>query len=463
MNRNIHSGDLFSNSLAADWHAPSFWMERLPDAAPAESLRGAHKCDLAIIGGGFTGLSTAYHARRLMPGIDVRVVEGNLCGHGSSGRNAGFASPLFGMRRSITAMRFGRDNAIAAHRYMLDAIDYLERLVQEHTIECDFERPGMLLVANSAGQARRLEKETHITHGRSSEGVDRRDRKQLADEFKTGYYSHAVFEKHCALLNPARLARGLMRIAQEAGSIVYERSPALRIEEFAGGYTVLTPGGELHCERIVFALNAYSVLLPRLSSRQTPIYQAIVLSEPLTDEQLESVGWQSRVGFVDVRNLIHYYRLTADNRILIGGGDILPGYAGGGLKFKPDSAAFAHLKQHLIRVYPQLKGLQFSHQWGGIVSVPLDLAPTIGYVGRDRRGIYSTGLMGHGVSMTPYNGLCIAELLANQTSERTEMFFVGRKATSWPPHFIRYPMLQAGRFLLKLQDRLQSRGMGSEN
>ena len=452
MNREINYTIPYSENKIGR-HVPGFWMETLPDTSPVESLQGSQKCDIAIIGGGFTGLSAAYNARKLIPGADVRVVEANICGSGSSGRNAGFSSPLFGMGKAMTAMRFGKENAMAAHQYMLDAVDYLERLIKEQSIECDYERPGSILVASSRAMIKRIEKELSIAESWGLDGVELWDKVKLAKEFKTDFYMRGVFEDHCAVLNPARLARGLMRIAQEAGSIVYEKSPVIRIEEVTNGYRVKTPDGELYSERIVFATNAYSVLFPDLSVKQTPIFQYIVLSEPLTDKQLESIGWQSRVGLEDACNALHYYRLTADNRILMGGGDIVPGF---GKKFSYDSnrKVFAHLKKYVTRIYPQLKGLKFSHQWGGPVSIALDQAPVIGYTGRNNRAIYSLGLMGHGVSMAPYNGQCIAELLANQTTKRTEMFFVGRKTTPWPPHIIRYPLLQGIRGLLKLQDKL---------
>jgi glycine/D-amino acid oxidase-like deaminating enzyme len=155
----------------------------------------------------------------------------------------------------------------------------------------------------------------------------------------------------------------------------------------------------------------------------------------------------------DARSQLHYYRLTADNRILMGGGNIGP-ILGRKLDYDSNKKVFAHLEQHVINVFPQLSGLRFTHHWGGPVSIAIDTVPVIGYSGRKKRALFSLGLMGHGVSMAPYNGLCYAELLADQKSERTEMFFVGRRTIPWPPHAIRFPLLHCVRGLLKLEDRV---------
>ena len=454
MIRLLNSNNTYSKSLEGDFRRRSFWLENLPENPGVESLHGSNRCDIAIIGGGFTGLSTAYHTRRLLPGADVRVLEANICGFGSSGRNAGFSSTLFGMAKSLTALMFGEKKAIAAHHYMEDAVDYVGQIVREHAIDCNYEQRGSMLVATTQAQIQRVEHELNIADSWGLEGIEAWDEARLAEEFHTRLYRRGLFESRSALLNPARLARGLMRIAKEAGAIIHEMSPVASIEELSTSFRIRTSEGELHADRLVYATNAYSVLFPCLAAKQTPIFQHIVLSEPLTDAQLKSIGWQSRCGLEDARSQLHYYRLTADNRILMGGGNISP-VLGRKLNHDSNKKVFAHLELHVIDVYPQLRGLKFTHHWGGPVSIAVDVTPVIGYLGRKQRALFSLGLMGHGVSMAPYNGLCLAELLADQKSKRTEMFFVGRRTIPWPPHVIRFPILHGVRGLLKLEDRLR--------
>ncbi|MCP4135260.1 MAG: FAD-dependent oxidoreductase [bacterium] len=452
MIRLLRSNNTYSKSLKGDF-SRSFWLENMP-GNPAPPLRGSNRCDVAVIGGGFTGLSTAYHTRKLLPGSAVRVLEANRCGFGASGRNGGFSSPLFGMGKSLTALLYGKEQAMAAHHYMEDAVDYVDKIVHEHAIDCDYERSGNMLAATTQAQVERIEQELRIAESWNLKGIEARDEAPLADEFQTGLYRRGLFQRRSALLNPARLARGLMRIAQETGAIIHEMSPVLSIAEEPTGFRIRTPEGELHADRLVYATNAYSGLFPRLVAKQTPVFQHIVVSEPLTDAQLKSIGWKSRCGLEDALSLMHYYRLTADNRILMGGGNISPVF-GRKLNYDSNKKVFAHLEQHVLNVYPQLKELKFTHHWGGPVSITVNLVPVIGYLGRKRRALFSLGLMGHGVSMAPYNGLCLAELLADQKSKRTEMFFVGRRTIPWPPQVIRFPITHGVRALLKLEDRLR--------
>lgn len=449
------SNKVIAKNLNGDFRNKSYWLENLPEVNPTEPIRDKSQCDIAIIGGGFTGLSTAYHARKLIPGADVRVLEANICGFGSSGRNAGFSSSLFGMGKAITAMRFGKENAIAAHHYMHEAVDYVEYLIQENKIDCDFEKKGSMLVATSRAQIKKLEKEIELLESWGLPGPEIWKTEKLQNEFLTDYYFRGLYEKNTGLLNPARLTRGLFDLARKAGAVIHEMTPVNSVEKKQNGFQIRTPEGDLHADRIVFATNAYSVLFPQLASRQTPVYQHIVLSEPLTKDQLESIGWKLRIGLEDAREQIHYYRLTSDNRILMGGGNIQPIF-GNNVHQDRNEKVFLHLRKHVVKIYPQLKDLKFSHQWGGPVSITVDVSPAISTIGKNKRAIFSGGLLGHGVSMAPYNGLTIAEMLSGIKSKRTEMFFAGRKVIPWPPHLIRYPLLKGIRGLLKLQDKLQN-------
>ncbi|MBT4089778.1 MAG: FAD-binding oxidoreductase, partial [Deltaproteobacteria bacterium] len=210
---------------------------------------------------------------------------------------------------------------------------------------------------------------------------------------------------------------------------------------------------EIHSEYLVLATNAYSILFPQLKKLQIPAFTHIVLSEPLTPEQYAAIGWKNRAGVEDARDLIHYYRLTADNRIAMGGGDISLAY-GTNLDKDLNEKTFTHLKNHVVDIFPQLKGIQFTHQWGGPVSVTTDMTPVIGYLGTDKKAIFSMGCIGHGVSLTTMNGRTIAEMITGQQTERTQMFFVGRKVFPWPPDLISYGLGQAIRGFMRLEDRV---------
>lgn len=438
-----------------DYRSKSWWLESLPEAiTPNPALTGRQTADVAVIGGGYTGLSVGYHLKQINPGMDVRIIESDVCGYGASGRNGGFSMTLFGLTKGITKFRFNDHKARAAHIYMENAVDYLHEVITENNIECQYEKSGYLLVGTSPGQVRRVEHDFKIMEKWGLGGVERWDRTRLAEEFHTDFYKIGWFEPRCGILNPARLARGMKKLAETQGAVIYENSPVKRFgRKTGGGFMVKTEHGVLESDYLVLATNAYSVLFPELKKLQYPAFTHIVMSEPLTPEQYDAIGWKNRAGVEDARDLIHYYRLTADNRIVMGGGDVSLGY-GADLDKDLNEQTFAHLKAHVTEVFPQLEGLRFTHQWGGPVSITTDMAPVIGYLGNDKKAIFSMGCIGHGVSLTTYNGKTIAELITGRQTERTEMFFVGRKVFPWPPDLITYGLGHAVRGFMKLEDRL---------
>jgi glycine/D-amino acid oxidase-like deaminating enzyme len=433
----------------------SWWLESLPGEIIANPpLKATAHADVVVVGGGYTGLSTAFHLKRMKPGMDVRVLESEVCGFGASGRNGGFSMTLFGLSKAITRFRFNDRQARAAHIYMEKAVDYLHDMITDHHIDCDYERSGYLLVGTSPAQVKRIEHDFKIMEAWGAGGIERWDRPRLSREFKTDYYRLGWFEPRCGIVNPARLARGLKALAEKQGAVIYENSPVVSFaRKGKNGFAVKTMTGEIYSEYLVLSTNAYSVLFPELKKLQYPAFTHIVMSEPLTRAQYESIGWKNRAGVEDARDMIHYYRLTADNRLVMGGGDISLGY-GADMEKDLNEKIFAHLRNHVVRIFPQLKGLGFTHKWGGPVSITTDMAPVIGYLGEDRRAIFSMGCMGHGVSLTMMNGRTIAEMIAGQKTERTALFFVGRKVFPWPPEPIAHGLGQAVRGFMKLEDRL---------
>ncbi|MFO7560113.1 MAG: FAD-binding oxidoreductase [Desulfobacterales bacterium] len=436
-----------------DYRSKSWWLESLPQEISSNPhLEGKNTADVVVIGGGYTGLSVGYHLKKIHPNIDVRILESEVCGFGASGRNGGFSMTLFGLTKGITKFRFNDEKAKSAHIYMEKSVDYLHDVITQNKIDCDYERSGYLLVGTSPGQVKRVEHDFKIMENWGMGGVERWERDRLADEFNTDFYKIGWFEPRCGIVNPAKLARGLKDLAEDQGAVIYENTP---VKSFArkgiSGFVVKTDKGEIHSEYLVLATNAYSILFPQLKRLQYPAFTHIVMSEPLTTEQYSSIGWKNRAGVEDARDLIHYYRLTADNRIVMGGGDVSLGY-GADLDKDRNEKIFTHLKHHVTEVFPQLKGIRFTHQWGGPVSITIDMAPVIGYLGDDKKAIFSMGCIGHGVSLTMMNGRTIAELITNRQTERTEMFFVGRKVFPWPTDLVTYSVTHAVRGFMKLED-----------
>lgn len=440
----------------ADYEEKSYW---LASSSYEESppLDGSTKVDVAIVGGGFCGLSTAYYLKRADPSLRVAVLEDKVVGYGASGRNAGFAMTLMGFTLSITSLRFGKEKAKKAHDFAHRAVDHIGQMVDAHGIDCDYEKPGLLTVALNPAQAKRIRDEIELAEKLGIEGLKWLDTHMVRAEVHSPTYLGARWEEQCALINPAKYVRGLKRVAQEAGVEVYERTPVVA----AHLQSILhldTPHGLVEAEKVVFATNAFSGRFPQLRSKQYPVFTYIVLTEPLTDDQLARIGWAGRQGIEDARNMIHYYRLTPDNRILFGGSDAQY-YFRGPLDRDSNPHVFRRLERDLRRTFPSLKDVRIEYRWGGPVSVPLDFFPAMGYLGEDKRVAYSLGCVGHGVAMMNMAGQIMRDLVLERESEFTDLFFVNRGVIPLPPEPLRFALAEGIRRVLKAQDAWEaSRG-----
>lgn len=436
-----------------DYTQKSFWLASSP-YKENEPLKGEVKADVAIIGGGFTGVTTGYFLKKYEPGMNVILLEGEVIGFGASGRNGGFSMTLFGFTLGITALRFGKEKALEAHRYMENAVDLVQRLVQEHNIDCDYEHPGFLRVATTPRFEKRIKHEIELAHSLRIKGIEWLDRNKTIEQVNSPLYLGAWWEPRCGILNPAKLVRGMKKVIEEKGVKVYERSPVIEIKR-NGKFLLKTPNGSVIADKIVLATNAYSHLIPQLKRKQVPVFTHIVLTEPLREEHFREIGWRNRQGIEDARNLVHYYRLTKDNRLLMGGRDVSLTF-GNDMERDMNEKTFKQLEADIVRTFPPLKGIKITHRWGGPVSVSLDLAPAIGFLG-DKRAVYSIGCVGHGVSLTHMNGWTISELLLEKNTERTEVFFVNRKVIPFPPEPLRLIVSKAIKGYLRLEDMVLDR------
>lgn len=439
-----------------DYAHKSFWLETAGPYTENAPLADAIQADVTIIGGGFTGLSAAYHLKQFDPHLRVVLLESQVIAFGASGRNAGFGMTLFGLTLDITRTFFGREHAVEAHRYMERAVDYLGELVRTLDLDCDYERPGFLRAATTPGYVKRIQHEIELARSLGIEGIEWLDKPALDEQVRSPLYLGAWWEPRCALVNPAKLAREMKRVCLEHGVEIYERTPVAEIQRGAT-FTVRTPHGQVTTERLALATNAWSHLIPMIKPRQVPAWTYIVLTEPLADHQLEPIGWRNRQGIEDARNLVHYYRLTPDNRLLMGGGDVAISY-GSDMERDSHPPTWDQLAAHIGEVFPSLKDVPITHRWGGPVSVPVDMAPAIGTLG-DERVVWSLGCVGHGVSLTQLNGLTLAQLVCGQRTELTDVFFVNRRTIPWPPEPFRWLASAAIRGYMRAEDAIFERQM----
>ena len=436
--------------MAARFADKSFWLSSAP-YEPGAALEGTLDVDVAVVGGGYTGLTTAYFTKEADPGLRVALLEAEVVGFGASGRNGGFAMTKVGMTPSVTAYRFGKRRALETHEYGARAERLVHELVHDLALDCDYERPGFLWVATSDRYRRRLEKEIELVQGLGAKEVERLDEDQLRERVRSPLYvGGAWWEPHSGILNPAKLAWAWKDRIVESGVDVRESTPVTGIERRDGRVLLSTPKGTVRAWKVVLATNAWSHLLPGLESKQVPVWTYIVLTEPLAEEQLEPI-WSHRESIEDSRDLVHYYRLTADNRILFGGRDVTLA-RGREMNHDDDPVIYEKLRADLRATFPSLSGVRFTHASGGPLSATLDLFPALGYLG-GRDVAYAIGCVGHGVAMCHLHGQTLRDLVLERDTDLTRSFFVNRRVIPLPPEPLKRAVLEGIVRFMRWEDR----------
>jgi glycine/D-amino acid oxidase-like deaminating enzyme len=434
----------------------SFWLGALPAREPHPRLEGEIDADLCIVGGGFTGLWAALHAKRESPDRRVVVLDAQLCGQGASGRNGGFldASLTHGLSNGLMRFpdelsvleRIGREN-FAGLREDLDAYE----------IEADYEPSGLLTVALEQHQVDGLSAEAALLRRHGYE-VDVLDRAAVRREVASPTYLGGLWVRSgTALVDPGKLADGLRRAASEAGVAMYEHSPVSRLAETGRAVRVQSATGSVRASRVLLATSAYPPLLPTMRRHIAPVYDYVLVTEPLSAAQQQLIGWTNRQGLDDAANQFHYYRPIADGRILFGGYDAVYRY-GGPVDDRLDDhePSFARLSQHFFTTFPQLEGLRFSHRWGGAIDTCGRFAVFFG-TAKHGRVAYAAGYTGLGVGAARFGARVALDLLDGRATEATELRFVRTRPVPFPPEPLRSAVIQLTRNRLAAADRRKGR------
>lgn len=400
-----------------------FWLDTdlRPPARP--HLAGAERCDLAIIGGGFTGLWTAILAKEADPDRDVVLIEADRIAGAATGRNGGFCDASLTHGEANGRARWPQEYD-DLERLGLQNLDEIQETIRRYGIDCGFERTGEIDIATQPHQVEEL---------RHGDGIFLDAAALRAKVDSPTYLAGSWRPDSVAILNPAALAWGLARVAESLGVRIYEGTPVRAIGSPRHGVELRTPAGVVVAQRVALATNAYRPLLRRLRLHIAPVYDYALMTEPLSDEQLASIGWQGREGLADVGNFFHYYRLTTDNRILWGGYDAVYHYG------RRVSAAYDHrpatyevLAQHFFETYPALQGLRFSHAWGGAIDASTRFCAFFGLARRGRVA-YALGYTGLGVGASRFGAAVMLDLLDGRETERTALSMVRRRPGPFPP------------------------------
>ncbi len=425
-----------TNDSDVGFRSRSFWMESAT-YEPGPPLEGDRRVDVAIVGGGFAGLWAAYHLKRTGPSLDIAVVEQNVVGYGASGRNGG--SVLTGVGRSLAdlARAYSAADAKAARQAMVDGVNGIGRFCSEHGVDAEFEKNGVLTVSTAPWQDAGIEADVRAAEALGLEDVRFLDGETLRDMVHSPIYRCGHEETSSAIVNPAKLAWGIAGVVRQLGVTIHEGTKVKGVRRTSTGVDVRTSRGTLSAEQAVLATNAYSVQFPSVKRWVIPIYTYIVLTEPLTPSQWESVGWKGRQAIDDRYGGFHYYRPTADGRILWGGDDYVYHRGNGiGPQFDRDEKVFDGLRSSFAVTFPQLAGVRFTHQWGGPVAITVRYTPTFGTL-RGGRIHYGVGYCGQGVGPTFTGGEIVRDLVLGRNTERTNLCFVRRRPIPYPPEPLR--------------------------
>lgn len=418
----------------SDAQPVAYWLDDPGRPRPEPALTGAESCDLLVVGGGYSGLWTALLAKERDPRRDVVLVEAREAGWAASGRNGGFcaASLTHGTANGLARWP---DEMHRLQRLGARNLDEIEAAVDRYTLDCDFERTGEIDVATAPHQAAELRAVHEGTRRRGlADGVEFLDTEAVREQVASPTFLAGLHDRRgVALLNPARLAWGLKRACLRLGVRVYEHTPALTLRPHGAGMTVRAPYGLVRARHVALGTNVFPSLVRRVRPYTVPVYDYALMTEPLTPGQRASIGWRNRQGLSDSANRFHYFRLSADGRVLWGGYDAVYSY-GGRVRAEYDDRpeTYAKLAGHFFTCFPQLEGVRFTHAWGGAIDTCSRFSAFFG-TAHQGRVAYAAGYTGLGVGATRFGANVMLDLLAGERTERTEPTMVRRKPVPFPP------------------------------
>ena len=399
---------------------PSFWLASLGRIVPRPALPGDVAADVAVLGGGYTGLWTAYYLARADPTLRIVVLEAEYCGFGASGRNGGWCSALFPVPGKMLARRYGPERADAMSRALSDTVDEVGRVTAAEGIDCHYAKGGTISLARTPAQLRRA--------------------KASGDAFLDAEAARAIcgasgvlggtYRDDCAAVHPARLVRGLAEAVEHRGVTVYEGTRALRVTPGA----VRTEHGTVTAGVVVRALEGYTAGLAGHKRALAPVYSLMVVTEPLPADVWDRIGLRRRETFTDYRHLIIYGQRTADDRLAFGGRGAPYHF---GSRIEPEFDRVPAVFDALRAAIRDLFGFDppIAYRWGGPLGIPRDWMPSVGLSG----GLgWAGGYVGDGVAATNLAGRTLADLITVADSDLTRLPWVGHRSRSWEPEPVRW-------------------------
>ena len=444
----------------ADAEPKPFWLDRPDSPEPAPPLHRPTTADLAIVGGGYTGLWAAILAKEEDPSRDVLLVEADTIAFGASGRNGGFCD---------ATLTHGLENGLARFPDEIDRIEAMGResfrglaaTVERYGIDCDWITSGEIGVATEPHQVPWLREGAERAAAAGSDTVFL-DRDQVRAKLDSPTFLAGLWKRaDCAMVDPARLAWGLARVARDLGVRIHEGTPVIDLASTGSGTAarvrLTTSNGSIDARRVVLGTNGFKPLVRSIRRYVVPVYDYALMTEPLTERQRAEIGWAEREGFADSTNHFHYFRTTDDGRILWGGYDAIYHFANRvHATLEQRDATFSVLAAHFFDTFPQLEGVRFTHRWGGVIDTCSRFSVMFG-TALDGKVAYAVGYTGMGVAATRFGARTALDLVDGRDTERTRLRLVRSKPVPFPPEPFRWAGIHLTTKALTRADHRQGR------
>jgi glycine/D-amino acid oxidase-like deaminating enzyme len=432
---------------------PLWWDGARTTAEPGSALTGDTAADVVIVGGGYTGLWTAYYLLRDESSLDVLVLEAEHVGFGASGRNGGWVSALWPVGPETIARQHGADAARAMVQALQRTVTEVGEVARDEGIDCGFEQGGALVLARSRAQATRVQ--TEADAGRQwGDGTQWLHAEEARERLAASDVHGGTWNPHCARVHPRRLVDGLAAAVRRRGGRIAEGT---RVVSVGPGAVHTAEGHRVTARHVVRATEAWTARLPGRRRAVAPVYSLMVATEPLTAAQWDGLGLADRAVFADHRHVVVYGQRTVDDRIAFGGRGA-PYHWGSRVRpaFDHEEKVFDDLRATLQQMLPQLDGVRFTHAWGGPLGIARDWHPSVGLDAATGLA-WAGGYVGDGVAASNLAGRTLADLLRGRPTRLTTLPWVGHRSRRWEPEPLRWLGVNAGLRLAEAADREEAR------
>ncbi len=439
-----------------DFRSLSLWHDTLPDddtLTPRRPLPGDIDVDVAIVGAGYTGLWTAHYLLEAEPNLRIAILEKSIAGFGASGRNGGWVSSILPMGLDTICKSAGRDAAIRMQREMYRTVDEVGRASAALGIDCHYAKGGQIEFVRNAAQQPRVRAEVRHSASYGLDDIVWLDADQAGAHAAVTRRLGAAFNPHCAVIHPARLARGLADSVEARGAAVYEQTTVTEI----GTRRVITDRGNVTAQFVIRATEGFTPSLKKEKRTLVPVYSLMIATEPLPNAVWDEIGLSRRQAFNDARHLIIYGQRTADGRFAFGGRGAPYHFASAVRpEFDRDPAVHDSLHATLRDLFPQIADAAITHRWGGPLGLPRDWYCGVG-MDASTGTCWAGGYVGDGVATSNLAGRTLTDLILGRHTDLVSLPWVGHRSRRWEPEPIRWMSIRTSLKLPAGADRYEER------